>query len=218
MLDRHEAAPRWRWIAWDMDHSFQDLAASEHGGETWRKPAFELITTAYRAPTDPPPLAKWTLRSILFVRLLRESAEYRDLLAARVSEALNHRLTQTFLLSLLERYAAYTDIEDTQRSFMLRRPAHFREAARTLLGLPEPVRIRLDAPNGLRLVVDGFEHEAGWEGWYFPGGRMTVELAADRRLALSHWLVDGRRVEGARLEHTVTGPATIVAAVGAPGS
>ena len=212
LLDRDDPEARWFWIHWDMDQSF-DLRGSVEIAP-WQQPFMELITLegirdeleAYGIVTDDRHFERHhgDLRRLLFMRLLEDPA-YREYFVRYTTDTLNHRLTSAYLTDLLARYQALETAPGVYSRVDL--GAYFRhradfaraEVAR-YFGLGTPVTMRLEAASEDRFTIDGFEHTGAYEGRYFPGQRVTIEIAPSAPAPVSHWLVDGARVEEPVLE------------------
>ena len=54
------------------------------------------------------------------------------------------------------------------------------------------------------MVIDGFPETGPYAGSYFRGQTFSVRLADEDASRLSHWVVDGERVDGAQLRLAVT--------------
>ena len=52
---------------------------------------------------------------------------------------------------------------------------HLRETLRRHLGLGPTLRCRVSAPQGARLLVDGYPAPQQYQGWYLPGQQITVD-------------------------------------------
>jgi hypothetical protein len=94
-LDQTKEAGGWFWVNWDMDLSFRD----------WSLDSYQYLleriaeTRRGRNPAEP--------RSVILTHLIAEDAEFREYFKRVVQKALNHQLTDAFLL---ERYQHYLDI------------------------------------------------------------------------------------------------------------
>ena len=195
LFDPREAHPRWKYITWDLDHSFWDVYRDRSEREPWQKEAWEQ---AYKSKGDPN-YNLWRnradARSILFARLMNHSPVYRARFLRYTIDMLNHRLTEPFLFERIARYEelarsfGYTDFAFAAdyREFVRRRPAVLREGLQRLFN-PGPVRrVEVRVPAGTPLRIDGFEETGPYVGFYFEG--QTVEIAAADGIA--GWTVNG---------------------------
>jgi formylglycine-generating enzyme required for sulfatase activity len=200
-----EADGRWFWVTWDVDLSLRD----------WDHESFQYLLNVPgerergRRPSEPRPFVLGTL--------IAEDAAFRDRLAARVDAMLNHQLTQAFLD---ERRSHYEEVADRfgvteveyqrrTREFLARRRAFFRDVVEQWLNTAGSVRVTARREGGGRLLVDGFEKEGPYEGWYFPG--REVSLRAPDGVPV-RWIVNGSPVEvSTELPLRADGPLDIVA-------
>ena len=217
MLDRNRADSKWFWMHWDMDQSFYVRGTVRL--EPWQQPFFELVTLqgtrdeleAYGIVTDDRHASRHRgdIRRLLFTQLLRDP-KYRRYFVRFVTDALNHELTPAFFDNLLARYARLEQSPGVfgrvdLGEYLRRRPDFVRAevASRFNLGLPSVVRV--EAPETLALVIDGFPETGSYTGSYFRGQTFSVRLSDGEASRLLHWLVDGERVDGAELRLAVGG-------------
>jgi hypothetical protein len=184
---------QWFFVNWDMDGSFRDVRHDTFSRLTQR------IAERRRARRENDP------RPYLLTRLLAEDPDYQDFFKRRWVEAMNHRIPPPFLH---ERFEYYRDVavrygvrnrEYLRRleSFLERRPAVVRALAEQWLNTPPSVKCRVTG-SGVR--VNGFAVASGFEGYYFPGMRIVLEIAEPARSAFAHWRVNG----AVRESHEVT--------------
>jgi hypothetical protein len=188
LRDETVPAARWFWVNWDMDHSFMDLY--RQAPVPWEHDTFDTL------------LAKRELRSALVTRLLREDPGYAVQFKQRLADALNHRLTPAFLFDRFEHYGRLADalqVPDRDylpilAEFLRERPAALRRLAARHLPGGESRRARVGGPVDARFLVDGRPVAAGYEGWYFDGTPLRIEVAEPSRRRFSRWVVNGRDV------------------------
>jgi hypothetical protein len=207
LFDRRAPEHGWRWINWDMDHSFTDNRSDR---QPWQRESFDLVATGHlwwRGEAEPQPLDSRDVRTLVLSRLIRDSAAYRGLFARHVTEALNHLLTPAYLTSLVDSYErTFSNRRDLEhvRAFLEHRGEVVVADAARLLGLGPAIAVEVRAPAGLALRVDGHAVTLPYGGLYFPGQRIAVSVAG-RAPSAWHWLVDGKRLHGAELRLTVRG-------------
>ncbi len=196
VLDLRSADRRWFWVLWDLDTSFRGLEV-----EPWRRPSVAHFTA-------PHPIERSDLRGRLFRRLLREDPAFAPFFAGVAAEALNHRLTPAFLRDLVRRSEPLSVSGppfggfDLQAYFDHRGDVLFDAIARAL-GRPRPHVVHIQAPDGARLRVDGYDHGQAYRGRYFDGQTVSVEAAGADGASLLRWSVDGASVDGSRLSFAV---------------
>ena len=190
--DETQPGARWFWVNWDMDHSFMDFYGYVH--LPWRHDTFETT------------LGVGSFESRALTQLIDRDPVYRAYLADMFLDALNYRLTPSFLD---ERYRYYREIaeryelEDDRyleplREFLTERPDHVRRLLVKHLDLEPLGRLRLEGRPGEGLEVDGHPVPSDFIGWYLPGTEITVRLGPPSD-DFSHWLVNGERVTAPRV-------------------
>jgi hypothetical protein len=197
MRDDSYPGGRWFWVTWDMDQSFRRVKFRTE--IPWEDDTFqsvmERIAEARRGRRTSEP------RAVIFTALMAGDPEYRELFKTIFVQVMNHRITPAFLE---ERFRYYEGVARTYgigdlgylellRDFLERRPPILRRLAEQYLNTGPSVRCRIVAPPGVRMVIDGEPATAGYEGYYFPGMTLDVEIDAASRTRFSHWSVNGSR-------------------------
>jgi len=141
-LDRTKQRGGWFWVNWDMDQSFRD----------WNLDSYQYLLERVaegrrgRNPAEP--------RSVILSQLIAEDSQYRDYLKRVVQKALNHQLTQAFLMERYEHYlAAATQLQVQRldylprlRLFLERRRDFFRLTSEQWLNSAPSQRVVVSAP------------------------------------------------------------------------
>lgn len=214
IIDKTEKIPRWRWLIWDMDHSFARIYPQHAAMRIWEKEHWSL---ALCRPSDPAYSAfiqRWDIRAVIFSRLLNESPKYREVFFQMVTDLLNHRLTREFAESRLAYYSLLAQafefhdkaFLDEYKRFLEFRPFHLREALRNNLGLGPTVLCRIVAPPNLCVLVDGYPASPNYQGWYFPGQTITVAAQGNTTQA---WRVNENKSLTGPLKLTISKPLNI---------
>ena len=202
ILDLSEEAPRWRWTLWDMDNAYRD----PHGDTLLSLSIEEWAARFLDHALVPPRKAELYPRAELFRTLMK--TDWFPMRFAQLSQdILNHEIPPSYLVSLQEHYAQLTQIYGASdgptrlvASRLAERPSLIRADLQRQLGLSEPHAVSVTSPTNVRLRVDGYSYVAGYSGWHFQEWPLVVEVP-DRELSrFSHWLVNGQRREGKRLE------------------
>jgi formylglycine-generating enzyme required for sulfatase activity len=192
-LDRTKKTGGWFWVNWDMDQSFRD----------WNLDSYQYLLPRVaegrrgRNPAEP--------RPVLLGNLIAEDPDYRDYLKRVVQKALNHQLTDAFLM---ERYEHYLNVATTfpvERLEYLKRVRHFLERRREFFRLTteqwlntEPSRrVRVAAPPNVDVLSDGERVRSGYQGTYFPDLEVIADVPEEQRAGFSGWQINGRMVPGA---------------------
>ncbi|MFC2172962.1 CotH kinase family protein [Acidobacteriota bacterium] len=217
-MDRGTGDARWFWINWDMDHSFTDFASTwtevKLRRPAWEQEGLELVTSSrywWRKDHEPLPLKRRDVRAILFYRLLDESPEYRRYFARLATDLLNHRITDDFLMSRVDAYEHMALIwglkQNTMRKkrlFLKKRPHFIRKQIQEYLELGQLFRCNLNGPSQVTYTIDGYPEQGVYQGWYYKDQTITVEIEGSFDERFSHWLIDGQKMSGHRLECAVS--------------
>jgi hypothetical protein len=200
LRDETAAPPRWFWVNWDMDHSFMDLY--QQATEPWEHDTFSTL------------LSKRELRSALVTRLIEEDSRYTVRFKQALGDALNHRLTERFLM---ERFDYYGRIAQTLQvpdhdylpvlaEFLRRRAAVLRRQAPEYLPQGQSRRVTLIAPQHATFEIDGVRSAAGYDGWYFDETVVRISVTGSWRDRFDRWLVNGRPLPdvGPDFTHTIS--------------
>lgn len=190
-LDRTKT-PGWFWVNWDMDQSFRD----------WNLDSYQYLLERVaegrrgRNPAEP--------RSVILSQLIAGDPLYRDYLKRVVQKALNHQLTQAFLMERFEYYLTTAtqlqvrrlDYLPRLRQFLERRRDFFRLTSEQWLNTEPSQRVAVTAPANIDVVIEGERVKSGYEGLYFPDIELTADVAAEHRRGFTGWHVNGRFIPG----------------------
>ncbi len=218
VLDMNKPAATWFWINWDMNESIMDYRRESgwiEGNQrvAWKQEGFELILAGknwYVQNARARHMRRWDVRSILFSRLIKESPEYCEYFVRLMMDILNHRLTADFFQPLIEKYKklansygfkkrTYTRIE----IYCQNRPKFLRKQIQQYFGEDECYPCEVIGPDGIQYEIDGYPESSGYKGWYFKDKRITIKILKHDKDIFSHWVVNGKKVEGTNLEHRI---------------
>ncbi|HKY22623.1 MAG TPA: SUMF1/EgtB/PvdO family nonheme iron enzyme [Vicinamibacterales bacterium] len=192
-LDQTKKTAGWFWVNWDMDQSFRD----------WNHDSYqyllERVAEGRRGRNRAEP------RAVILSQLIAEDAQYREYLKRVVQGALNHQLTDAFLMERYEHYltiATHMEVRRLDylprlRRFLERRRTYFRHITEQWLNTPPSQRVSIAAPRGVRVLIEGVAVNDGYEGLYFPDLELTAEIADEHRSGFSGWTLNGRLIRGA---------------------
>jgi hypothetical protein len=139
------------------------------------------------------------LRARLFRRLVREDRHFVRYFTDRVSQMLNHSLTDEYLQDLVRR----NELRSVQpipfngfdlSTFFERRNDQVFNSVATVLRQPRPHVVDVQAPSDVRLDVDGHEYLSQYRGRYFDGQSVTVRALGRDGKPRGLWSVNGRAV------------------------
>jgi hypothetical protein len=196
---RDTSRPRaqWFWVNWDMDGSF---------GAVDQDPFAELLLppgVAHRGRRGD------EVRPFILTTLLRDDPGYREYFERAWADAMNYRLTPAFLH---ERFDHYRDVAVTYgvkpldylpqlERFLRERPRALRGMAERYLGTPT-FALRVASPRPL--LVDGHPFDGRFDGYYFSGMRVTLDVPPGDRGKFSYWRVNGVPQERRQASVTLT--------------
>jgi hypothetical protein len=182
--DASRARAQWFWVNWDMDGSF---------GRAPNNPFHELLV--------PPGGGRRgrradEIRPYLMTALLAQDAAYREYFKAAWIEAMNYEITPAFLR---ERFEHYREIARTYgvatleylpllETFLAGRAGVLRGHAEQYLQTPT-VSCRLVTTRPV--LVDGHTVNGPFDGYYFHGMRVTLDVPRAEADRFSHWRVNG---------------------------
>lgn len=208
VLEKGRPGSKLFWINWDMDHSFYDVSRRYSGREIWKQKGWPRVYKQSHYHSG---------RTQLFSRLLNEDPAYREFVISLCMDLLNHRVTQGYLQSRLEYYndmlVSYgqndSEYIENLELFFRKRPAFIRDEMRDMFKLGPSFSCRVKGPAGIQYEIDSYPETIGYNGYYFEGKNMTVSISSSHKDTFSHWLVNGRKVEGSTLSFTVLADSTI---------
>jgi hypothetical protein len=188
LRDETASPPRWFWVNWDMDHSFMDLY--QQAEAPWDHDTFSVL------------LSKREPRSGLVTRLLKEDPLFAVRFKQALSDALNHRLTQRFLMERFDHYGRIgqalqvpdQDYLPVLAEFLRRRADVIRTQAPEHLPRAQSRRVTLTAPQGASFDIDDNAATAEYEGWYFDDTTIRLEVTGAWRDRFAHWIVNGQPI------------------------
>ncbi|WP_035068804.1 CotH kinase family protein [Nitratidesulfovibrio termitidis] len=191
LLDKNQPDPRWTNIAWDLDEAFQHLVP---GGPLDQRPGWKYALDEKKA-----------VRMRLFLRLWKESPEFRDFFLHFVTHALNHTLNDAARERLFARYEALDRQagntmfdEALARRMLANRADEVLEETVRDLKAPRWHTVQVSAPGPMR--IDGEPGYTDYTGRYFEGQRITVAPPAEGCARLLHWEVDDTPREAGQLD------------------
>jgi formylglycine-generating enzyme required for sulfatase activity len=191
-LDRTKTTGEWFWVNWDMDQGFRD----------WNLDSYQYLLERVaegrrgRNPAEP--------RSVILSQLIAEDPQYRDYLKRVLQKALNHQLTQAFLMERYEHYLTTAmelqvkrlDYLPRLRQFLERRRDFFRLTSEQWLNTDPSQRVAVVAPANVDVLIEGERVKNGYDGLYFPDIELTADVPAEERQGFTGWSVNGRLISG----------------------
>ena len=202
VLDNQLANAKWYWIVWDMDHSFTDHMPGKDKRNHWEKPGLSLVLRDK--------LSRFDMRQHLFQFLLLENQDYRDYFVKLTMDVLNHLLTNSYLEGRSQYYEKLAVDLKTEhpfnpkmKEFLLNRAVFIRKDLQKQLDLGDIFTCRLIGPEGITFQVDGYPEKNRYQGWYYKNSSINIKVDSPHDQLFSHWLVNGRRINGMILKYIV---------------
>jgi len=210
--DRRDPDGRWFFVNWDMDAAFVDYGAAWKQGQRpeWAQEAFELLLSDhdFRDRENPArPINRGDVRQVIFTRLLRDSPAFRESFVRLATDLMNHRIDPAWLLGRVRYYRDVLGVPiPAEREDFARHRADFvRADLQRHFGAGALHTVRVEAPEGWRLEIDGYPEGAAYTCHYFEGQEVHVAAASDSPGAIAGFDVDGVPQSGAELRLAVRG-------------
>lgn len=195
------------WVNWDMDHSFIDVHRTFYARhlpkrDLWEQRAWTLVYKKKKQMCG---------RTRLFTRLMDEDPAYRTYVIELVLDLLNHRINERFLTERLQHYRHMlsnygenqTDYIKGLARFFRHRPAFIRREMKKLFGMEDIAKCEIKGVKGVDYEVDGYVESEGYVGHYRKNSTVKITVQDQTGSEFQHWLVNGEKVEGEQLVHTI---------------
>jgi hypothetical protein len=175
---------QWFWVNWDMDGSFRDLEQDTFKTLLWL-PGAQRHT---RRGDDP--------RPYIMASLLSEDAQYLEQFKRVWVEVMNYRLTPAFLMERFEHYRRVAITYGvTDRGYLERIRVFLTERPRIVRTLVErhlqtstvTCKLTTTAP----VTLDGHTVNTSFDGYYFQGMRLALDVPQDRVNHFARWRING---------------------------
>jgi hypothetical protein len=205
VLETEKEGAKWFWINWDMD------------GSSWHRNADTRDAWEMALPRK----HSSGMQPYIFQRLLNESPEYRGFFATVVTEALNHKITYEYLDSRLEYYDGLAKSIGVEEDRFLRGTNFFKYRADHVInqmaefpffGVSTNFQCHLAGPDDAEYIIDGYRERGEYKGTYFKGMPVTIKVEkAPKGKQLSHWVINGKKVDVSDLAFQIPSNVTIQA-------
>ncbi len=223
VLDTSRPDAKWFWINWDMDGSFANSAEPEKE-HIWEKEVhIHNVMLNPERDRNNPKTARYQNedpRAILFRRMHREDPNFRVYFERLYMDVMNHKLTPRYLEAWFDRHSRdilsinpdeQSFLEEKLRPFITHRSDYLRELMQKYFGSEKSYACTVEGLESVGALVDGFQHEGPYEGWYFKGSTVTITLMDTGDKSIDYWTINGRKTasNGPRLTHTIDTTTTI---------
>ena len=187
ILDTSDPNAKWYWVNWDMDHAFMDVY--DQAPEPWD---IDIFAGPLQSKRDP--------RSAIFDRLTRESPEYRAYFLNRITEVLNHILTDDFLNERLAYYEGVSRIfglDDTRflsllGEYLQNRSMVLRTQLDTYFSSGPSFKLTTSISGEADLKIDGYRVADEYRGHYFFETPVSIEISTVDDPAFTSWIINGQ--------------------------
>ena len=157
--------------------------------EPWK---IDIFSGPLRSNRDP--------RSVIFDRLRRESPEYRAYFLNRITEVLNHILTDDFLDERLDYYKGVSrtfGLDDTRflnslDEYFQNRAMALRAQLDTYFSSGPSFELTTSISGSADLKIDGYRVAAEYRGHYFSETPVSIEISADDDPEFTSWIINGQ--------------------------
>lgn len=217
ILDKSKPDSKWFWINWDMDASIANNIEPEKEN-IWEKENSirNVMTNPVRDKKNPQTRRYQSEdpRAILFRRLHHEDPNFRRFFERLYMDVMNHKLTPQFLQAWFDGRSREilsinpgekSFLEEKLRPFITHRSEYLRGLMEKYFGSEESFSCTIEGLESTEAIIDGFQHEGIYEGWYFKGATITIALMDYIDKSIDHWTINGRKAapNTSRLTHTI---------------
>lgn len=188
VLDKLKRQGKWFWVHWDLDKSF-NIKDAENTRNLFSEDDTERL------------IALGEDRKYLFIRLMKESPEYRQYFIKIATDILNHLATDSFLQDRLVHYENLSGMPQNKlRNFVKNRASFIRKYLSSTYGYGSLYSVSVLADEDESFTVDSYSAQGNYFGKYFD--KMVVSISADK--PIKHWLVNNQEITTEILVHPVT--------------
>ncbi len=207
VLDKSAPDAKLFWINWDMDHSFIDvhktIFSKSLDREIWEQSSWGMIYKKGGHDCG---------RTKLFSRLMDEDPVYRNYVVSFVMDSLNHKITPRFLKDRLKYYESMLKsfgendprIISRYDDFLKNRTKFIRTEMQEFFDLGQSNTCSVRGPDGIKYEIDGYPEDGNYQGHYFKGSSIKVEVTSSHKQDFSYWLVNKKKVSQHPLIHEVS--------------
>lgn len=187
-----DSKDRWRWVAWDLDHSFIDwyVAKSRHPDrDVWQQDGLPLLMGKKLQQIK-------SRRQLLLRRLFVEDPGFKRYFINRYVNVLNHELRVEKLLELHQEYQQILTNYDMELNpeliqFFRKRHPHMRWELNAYFSVPEFQMLTIEADVPSSLIIDGYSEELPYTGYYPKGFFARIESPKQPEDATRQFYRDG---------------------------
>lgn len=151
--------------------------------------------------------SKFNVRQYPFRRLLLNNSVYRQDFIRLTTLFLNHLLTKEFLTERSKYYEKMAEDFGTDypfnpqmKDFLLNRPGFILKDIQARLGLGKIFTCTYEGPQNIAVTIDGYPEKSGYSGKYFENFLIKIVGNDTGTHLLSHWLVNGKKINGKSIE------------------
>ncbi len=200
----------WRWIAWDLDHSFIDWYKSKNINPNqpgWQQKGMELLLK------DKIHRIKMR-RLLIFRRLLIEDPGYKKAFLERYIYLLNHEFSpknlKNFYLSYEEEFSHYNiAINPLLEEFLEHRHHFIEQDLMHHFDLQPFQNLKVVSDDSLSLSIDGYKEDLPYSGRYPKGTQIRLEVTKENAKGKGSWLVNGIKKDVESLSLSIENTTTI---------
>ena len=190
--DADDPSSRWKWVAWDLDHSFIDWYVKRSRNpnrKVWQQDGLGLIfdTRLHKVRSK---------RQRLFRRLFEEDPTFQQRFVERYVNTLNHDLRVEKLVQLYEEYVKITADYDMKinpqlLAFFKNRHPHMRWELQQYFKIQDFQKLTISGDASQKISINGFVEKLPFVGHYPEGMQVTIEVGAGEQQGGGKLIVDG---------------------------
>ncbi len=202
LLNRREKGAKWFWLIWDMDHSFVNYYEPDIKHLWEQERPVNLVFSDTKKETDP--------RYFIFRKLIFKDENFRTLFRKRLEEKINYTLTRDYLMSVVNNNSRVcssfgmniNSMDTLLRDYMDKRPEYVMNMMNRFFKFGDVKKVEFIIPSGRTILVDGFEIKNSFTGLYFHGTQLSL---SGKNGVNRGWVVDGRKVNGNKINLPING-------------
>jgi hypothetical protein len=200
-FDRTREPPLLRPIAWDLDQSFRQVRL-----DMLARWPFRLKHDGYEVHSRFLPV--W-----IVLNLLENDAAFRDRYLRIAERMLNHVFTLEWWRARKDEFgwSQQPVVIGNIEHFLRERPARVRDSLAARLETPPPHRVRVAVRGPGHVRIDGFTYPGPYEGHYFRGGALEVDVPDVLRRGFRRLTVNSQSTETLPYRRVVEEPLEIEA-------
>ena len=208
--DAEDQNSRWKWVAWDLDHSFIDWYRTRSRNperEVWQQDGLGLIFNHRLHKVR-------SKRQRFFRRLFVEDPHFQKRFVKRYVDVLNHDLRIDKLIALYAQYdeiiAGYgRQINPLLLGFFKNRHAHMRWELQQYFDLPDFHEITVEGNVSQQVSINGYVENLPFTGYYPAGTELTLQQQTQEGAEGGTFYINGKSQPSGKAVFTLGKPSYV---------